>query len=574
MAAAKKKTVKKVAPKLTDIQRKKIAREFLVDLFDKRKSERDFALFPSSSASSGAYRGTRTGKHNEQWEVYDETADQELRYEQLETLRFRSRQLTKDNPIAEGTVICFEEMVVGDGPFPLAKIPKNNGLQFAAQQVLEKWGRACDVTGDMSFNQIMRDIVAHCCINGDVLITLPMMETRQGIKTVVQLIEADRISTPSGFDSKPVRHGVQYSAAGEIDGYWVRKIGMSNDDHQYGSFSNPGPSSYTFYPRMKAGRLSAWLFKRPSAINRAGQSRQIPLLSTAIHILKQMEDLLDATVVGERVAACMMAAITSSDVEGIVDAMTRDPYDGDRLEDKYGMKYSKMQPGTFLPLRSGEDVKMLSPTRNGQEVVNTLMKLSVDLSMKVRIPYPILFMDLKGTSFSSYRAGILEARKMLAGWRKQLTEKVVDPILGTIMQEALVRDLLFVPSEQQMARLIAPKVGWPAWGYVDPTKEVQAELSAISGGLTSPQRVVREHGMDSFEILEEHALYEVEKKRLEDEYGVKISVSYGKGGAAAPAPAPDSGQDEDDEMDEETPEDEQDEQDSQDEQDEEDDDNE
>ena len=98
------------------------------------------------------------------------------------------------------------------------------------------------------------------------------------------------------------------------------------------------------------------------------------------------------------------------------------------------------------------------------------------------------------------------------------------PIYDSVLQEAWLAGLIPSADKNPPLELFKPKVGWPAWGYVDPTKEVVAEIKAINASLTSPQRVTAEHGLDWEEVLVERALFEKRKKELEEEHGISIPV--------------------------------------------------
>ena len=534
MNTTKKKTRKPATKKKNSTSQKKA---IVKDVIKELKSGKDVSAIFSNNSFNGTYKGARKTKHNENWDIFEETADYELLHGDLQALRYRSRQLVKDNCIAEGTVIALQEMVVGDGPFFTAKRVGEDADKEIIQDIVEDWISGCDTSGERTINDICKDIISNCAENGDVLISLPIIETRRGIKTVVQLVEADRIITPSDMPADaPVRHGVQYNKkTGEVEGYWVRKIGISEDKYIYGGTHTASKKECMFMPKYKNGRMVTWLFKRPVATMRPDQSRSIPLFSTAIHILKQMEDLVDATVIGQRVAACIMGIIESNDMEGIVDSWTRDGETGDTLEDKHGKKYSKMQPGTFLPLRAGEKFHLADPARAGDETISMVQKLSRDLSMKIRIPYSILFLDLEKINFSSYRGGLLEARRMLKSWRRRLVLNFLIPVMRSVLMEASVRGLTEISVETgKDERLL--RLGWPAWGYVDPIKEVKAEADAIKAGLTSHQRVCDEHGLDCFEVLDDLAEYELRKKELEEKHGIKLNILADNNAAQVAAP--------------------------------------
>lgn len=512
-----------MAKKLSDKVKRKITREYLKSNLSKKTQSSSFW----SSAGSGqrVYKGARTTKHNESWKVYRDTADAEMGNDELHILRARCRQADKDNPIAEGTVIAFQEMVVGSGPFIHSKTSAGDtDGQKQVQDFLDEWSLQIDAAGEDTLNDTCRNIVSGICDNGDVLVTLPMVN-KPGVQTVVELIEADRLSTPFGMENQPIRLGVQYNTFGQIEGYWVTKIGITEATNKYGYMPRLSKDNYTFYPRYKNGRLSAWLFRRPSAIKRPQQSRQTPLFGSSLTQLKQAEDLIDATVVGQRVAACIMGAIESNDVEGLVDAITRDPSTADVNQDSTGSKYTKLQPGQILPLKAGEKFTLFNPTRNGIEVIGTLKMLFQQIAMKTRIPYGILFLDLADINFSSARTGILEARRMLQGWRFALATKVVRPILSTVITEAFLRGQLpYVKDLNQI--VLKPNIGWPAWGFIDPTKEVESTTLAIDNLLTSPQRALAELGNPDWkDIYTECAEAAEFKQFLEKKHGVKLSTN-------------------------------------------------
>lgn len=502
-----------------------------------RSSSNDSFTNSNFVSGRGSYKGARKDKYNENWLVSTETADQEMMWGDLIALRQRSRQLCKDNPIAEGTVIAFQQMVVGDGPTIRSRV-QDPEARAQIQAIIDASIENCDTSGEKDLVQVCKNAVTSMCEDGDVMVILPIDYTRDpaGVQTTIDLIEADRIMTPMGMAYTPVRHGVSYTTAGKIQGYWVRKIGLSEQEHRYGFTVNLAPENFLYFPRYKAGRLSAWLLKRPEGIERPGQSRQVPLFASCMGTLKDMEDLMDVTVVGMRAAACIMGVIESNNPEELYDALSYDEGNDKTLTDRYGYGYSKMQPGTMLPLRPGEKVSLLDPKRNGAEVEPLLLRQAQFVSMKVRIPYPVLFLDLSAVNYSSYRGGVIETRKMLKGYRKSLSNKLVIPYISARIQEAWLKGLL--PAVKELTPdVLKPRVDWPSWGMIDPVKETNAAIKGIAAGLTSPQRDAAERGEDAVEILRENAEYYALKKQIYTEHGVTEFMGTGtKEGEKTPAP--------------------------------------
>lgn len=468
----------------------------------------------SGYGGTGIFRSGRTNQQTQLWKVSRESVDEELKYGELEELRVRSRQLCKDSPIAEGVVLTHIGMTIGKGPT----------IRCATQQIqdiVDLWSKSCDISGEKSIVDLCDECVSQCCENGDVLVTLPMVNgTESGIATVVQLIEADRINNPQGFESRPIRHGVEYSLNGRIKGYWVQKMSQLNNQQQYLSMSRAS-NNYIFMDRVKGGRLSAWLIKRPG-ITRPGQSRQLPLMSSCIQVFNDMDNLMEAVVVGSRVAACLMGVITSKDVEGVIQGLTTDPSDGSQQTNRASNRVSYWEPGMIWPLKEGEQWQTVAPERNEMGAMALLKELSKYIAMKMRIPYPILFLDIAEVNYSSYRGGIIECRKWFSRWRKWMTDKFLHPVLSTVIKEAWLKGM--IDGKTLTNEMLYPKITWPEWGTINPEQEMAAVRAALSLNLTSPQRAGSEYGVDAMEILDERIAFARAQKDKEAQAGVILAV--------------------------------------------------
>lgn len=488
-------------------------------------------IFTDKSTAGAVYKGARKNKQNENWLVSRETADYELKYGELESLRYRCRQLCKDVPIAEGTVLTYMGMAINRGPTITSKA-KNTRVRDAVNQVLANAFRLVDETGDLSLVDTQYRIVSQVCENGDVLKIINYGEERNGIGTQLNLIEADRVMTPAGMETGSVRHGVEYNSNGSIKGFWVFNMPISETMDRYASL-NRAKGNFTFYDRVKDGRVVAELLRRPQSMSRPRSSRQVPLFYNCIQLFKDMDDLMDASIVGLRVAACLMAVIESQNPEAVIDGMAWDNATGEYRLDSGDNKYGTMEPGTFLSLAPNEKANLLNPNRGSQEVVATLLYLSKVAAMKVRVPYPVLFLDLERVNYSSYRGGILESRKHFNGWRSWMDYRTITPYCHTVIYEGWLKGM--IPAKNWGPDVFDVMISWPPWGNVDPAKEIAAQSTAVANGFTSPQRVCAENGENAEEILDERIEYARMQKEKEDAAGVKLPVPPPPKGAAAAA---------------------------------------
>lgn len=480
-----------------------------------------------------AFEGARDTAYTLSWQVNKEmSADQELSdSDTLVKLRLRSKQLIKDNPIVAGVQQAFINLVTNVGPTIYSASP-SRVQRDQINEVLDDTLNHCDITGTKSLQKIIEEIVAWSFADGDILISLPMDQQRTGLKTVVELIEANRINTPKIFDVKGntsnVKNGVEYDAEGRIKGYWVKKADKID------SYSD-ALENYDFYPMYRVDsvtgmrRVVTWLFKAPLN-SRPKMSRQYPLIAPVIVWLKHLNDYLEATIVGARVAACFSAFITSNNPAGTWRGFTTDTEDGSVRFDPQSnqtRRVQKLQPGQIFYLKPNEQINFASPNKPSDNQDAFLLRLYKTIAMTFRVPYPILFVDLIDVNYSSWRGGALETRKMVNRWRRDL-DGIVDWICNTYILEAMTVGL--VRGDVKNTRL---RKRWPTSGILDPEKEARANKVALTNGTKSRQMICDEEGSVYSEILEDRqqeALddVDIEAQKLikQKEYSDKYDIIF------------------------------------------------
>lgn len=473
------------------------------------------------------FEGARNTSQTQYWDVMSEVSpDYDLDDgDALKTLRLRSRQLVKDNPIAAGAQQAFINYICDAGP--TVKVRGTGKLQTReAQEFIDSQTRKADISATISLAQILEQLVASAFIDGDILINLPLDTKRAGVQTVVELIEAQRVKTPNGLgkrnkiDAELVRHGVKYDTEGRIQGYYVKKL-------EYMSNYAESEDHYDFYPMYKEfngfRRRVTWLFKAPLNA-RPKSSRQYPIMTPVITLFKYMKDYLEAVLIGARVAACFSAFVKSENPNAVYSGMTvengtvtKDPKDLNRN--------TKLQPGAIFYMKPNENIEFASPNRPNDNVDAFLVRLQTLVSMALRIPYALLFQDLNSVNYSSWRGGMLEVKRLVGRWRRDLNA-IVDWILRTWMLEGMIRGE--VRGSLDKLSMIQR---WPIFGELDPEKQGRADKLRLQNGTVSRQMIAEEQGTNyediTAELLEE-ALTAVEleaqilkrKKELEEELDI------------------------------------------------------
>jgi lambda family phage portal protein len=464
------------------------------------------------------FKSAERNAYNIDWVVRSEaTPDDELdEGDSLVTLRERSRQLVKDNPIVAGLQQLFINMV--GTPNAIRVKSGSNVRTKQAQEYIDSF--VADSTFDnLSLDEVIEQIVSCSFTEGDLLISLPIDNNRSaGRKTVVELIEGYRIKTPSDLQKDgDVRNGVKYDKEGRILGYYVKKY------DSVGSYGEQS-SNYIYYPRIKGERVVTRLFKAPLN-SRPKMSRQYPVITPIIPLIKHMDDYLEAVIVGARVAACFSAFVTTTNPAKAMESMTTDgggtaitdPKDG------YGSRrVTKLKPGTISYLKKNEEISFASPNKPGDNVDEFLVRLQRFISVYIRVPYEIAFLDLSETNYSSWRGGDNEVKKLKMRWRKRL-DAYINWIVSTILEEAT----LFEVIRSGDSRL---KIRWAAFNVIDSLKENKANQVDLVNKTTTPQRIVEERG-ESFEEIQqellEFELLQLEQEAIKLKRKAELEVKYG-----------------------------------------------
>lgn len=445
---------------------------------------------------SSGFKAARDTAYNLSWTVLPEyTADKELSDSNtLKTLRQRSRQLIKDNLIAAGIQQTYINTV---GALNTIKaVSKSRIQETQAQKIIDSF--SVDATIDnKSMSKVIEEIIAASFQDGDLLISLPLDNKRKNIKTVVELIEASRIKTPINLKRiDTIRHGVKYDNEGRILGYYVKKYDKMD------SYSD-NENFFDFYPRVRdfggVKRVVTQLFKAPLN-SRPQMSRQYPIITPVITMLKHLDDYLEAVVVGARVAACFAGFVKSMNPAGAYNAFTKD--ENGNIEDPLdsnntARRVHKLFPGMIHYLKPNESIDFASPNRPNDNVDAFIVRICKLIAMYLRIPYPVLFLDLSEVNYSSFRGGANEMKKTINRWRKDL-DNIIDWIINTVLLEASLRGTL-----RGNINTISLKKRWPVHGILDSEKEARSNKIELQNGTTSPQRICDEEGTVYEEIQKE-----------------------------------------------------------------------
>jgi lambda family phage portal protein len=220
---------------------------------------------------------------------------------------------------------------------------------------------------------------------------------------------------------------------------------------------------------------------RPEA---PGQVRGVSWFAPVMLRLADLDSWRDAQLVRQKVAAMLTAFVTTSDGTGA-------PFDG--TPDSRGNLVGGLEPGTIKFLDPQQDVRFSTPAGIGEEVIDFAKITEREIAVGLGVPAAVLTGDLSDVNYSSIRAGLVEWRRRVEALQHNVIAfQALRPIWRRwAATEVLSGRIAGAVAAAMPVKFITPKQAW-----VDPAKDVQAELDAITGGLMSRREAVTSRGVD------------------------------------------------------------------------------
>jgi len=217
-----------------------------------------------------------------------------------------------------------------------------------------------------------------------------------------------------------------------------------------------------------------------------GQRRGLPWMFAVLGKFFQMDELLDAELIGSKIAACFSVFFT-----GPTSNQTQ-VTEGGNAKDANGNILSHIQPGLMSWLPEGTDVSFAQPQKPGATFGQfmELLERKVGSGTHAGMSYEALTRDTSKTNF----AGIRASQQMdFQAWRpiqKWLARKYCRPTWDKVIDLGVMTGALDAPGYDN------PLIGSSFWqvhewvpsGWhfgVNPAQEVAASRDAIRAGLTN-----------------------------------------------------------------------------------------
>jgi len=317
---------------------------------------------------------------------------------------------------------------------------------------------------------------------------------------------------PSG---NPIRCGIEFDLIGRRVAYHFRR-------------SHPGDSTDQRVAIPETVRVPAQDVLHIYRPIDAGQIRGLPHVAPAMVRLFLLDQYDDAELDRKKTAAMFAGFITKTAPE--------DPMMGETESDLDGAAMASLEPGTMQVLLPGEDVKFSSPADVGGGYEAFQYRTLLAVSASLGLPYHLVTGDVRQANYSSLRAELVEFRRRIGQLQHGvIAHQLCRPIWARWLETVhLAGRLDFAdPVAARMVQWIPPR-----WDWVDPLKDIQAQVLAMEAGITSRRKVVEATGYDVEEVDRENAADAARTKALGLSY--RASPGETQGARATPTQTPDA----------------------------------
>lgn len=411
-------------------------------------------------------------------------------------LRSRSRDMVRRNPWASNGLDAFVANCIGTGIKPQS-LHSDGAIKEQIQSLWLRWTDEADAAGLTDFYGLQSLACRSVMEAGECFLRLRprLPKDALSVPLQLQLLEAEHLpsaETRKLENGNYIRAGIEFNGIGRRVAYHLYREHPGDTSH---------PLASTELVRVPAEAV-LHLF-RPL---RPGQLRGQPWLTQVLIKLHELDQYDDAELVRKKTAAMFAGFITKN--------APQDSLIGESNPDASGTALTGLEPGTLQVLLPGEDVTFSSPADVGA-TYETFMRVQLrSIAAGMGITYEQLTGDLTGVNYSSIRAGLLEFRRRCDQIQHQvLVFQMCRPIWRAWINAAVLAGILPVGDGNYDVKWIPPGFAW-----VDPLKDIKAQIMAVRAGFKSRAEVVSEQGYDAEEIDREIAADNARADELGLEY--------------------------------------------------------
>jgi lambda family phage portal protein len=472
------------------------------------------------------------------WTTVPESAES-VTYNDLTSLRARSRERKKNDPLARRIGTLFENNVLGaQGVQYQAQVLEDDRPADAPPQVDTKanqaietswksWGRPenCDASGRANFAEMQRQALSSVIFDGEILVRF-LFGFDNPWRFAIMLHDAEMMDhklvekAPNG---NWIKQGVEVDQWNRPVAYWIK-------DYK-GPRSN-GLEIVNRHVRIPALGQPNGQMLHVFKSDQVGAVRGLPWLSNGLQTMKMLDGYLEAALAAARVGASQVLFFE------------KDPgaqgFRGDEEDPETGDQTINLEPGEANELPAGVRISDWSPKYPHGEMPEFVKVMHRRVGMSAGLSYTSVANDTGDSNFAGARQGLIEERatyKSVQGW---WISSFCEPIATAWLKQALLSRQILHPLTKRplpadrIDKFSAHRWAAPRWDWVDPLKDAQAKRLLLEIGATTESAIIRELGLQPDDVLDERQREIEERRKRQIRTTVDVALEQNEGGAPAP----------------------------------------
>ncbi len=409
-------------------------------------------------------------------------------WQALNILRFRARDLERNNPLASSAIQQFAGMVVGTGITPRPVHP----LKTMRKRALEAWTRfadSCDPEGQHDFYGLSRLAVSTMFRDGEVLQT--WLPDGNKPNSFIRLMEADhldmgRFALQTSAGNRVVQ-GIEVDLIGRRKGYWLYPV-------------HPGETG--IIPARRVSQLvPAGDVDHMFHALRIGQQRGVSWLAPAMLRMRGLDDINEAMIWRKRMESCIGLVLSSPEVQGGTPVIGKQKLNANGDPALPPDTLEQFSPGMVFRGGPGESVQAFTPSAD-PGAVDFIRTQLYSICAVTGLPYHVITGDASQANYSSLRAATLAGYVILDMVQNLVViPRQCKPAWRRVMQ----REALLTGDDRFLD--VSSQWGVPVRPWVDPAKDIASKIAEIRAGLTSMPDALNERGLDAQQQIETIAAF-------------------------------------------------------------------
>lgn len=450
-----------------------------------KPSARTMAAWDSSSTGRRAFFWTPTSAHLNA-----------LSYE-IETIRRRARDGFRRNPWAIAGSNAWVANVIGSGIPPKLRA----GGDAFREHVMEVWQgfvETCHTEGCVDFYGLQELMAREAFEAGEGLVRFRPRLPEDGLEVPLQLqpLEAEHLDYTRNEDLGArgvIKAGVEFDPIGRRVAYWLYP-------------EHPGESVVPLTRSGPSVRVPADQVLHLFHVLRAGQVRGVPGLGAVLAFLKDCLEVQDAYVLRTKIQNLFATFEVSEDGASLFDDTGQ--IEAQPTQDDDQVDLATLEPGEHRVLPPGKDIKFSNPPQDAGNYADFMRAALRAVAVGAGLTYEQVSGDLSGVNFSSIRAGLIEFRRRVEQYQRNvIVFQLCRPVWRRFFETAVLAGAIRIPDEERANLPRILRAAWqpPGFEYVQPEQDIRAAVRKIRSGLSSPTREAAKLGVDFEVTLEEIA---------------------------------------------------------------------